>query len=206
MEDAGRLSLKHPYVEKPGKSSGLSWCKLSSLISQSADCCPTPAAAPPAGAKQMCTWAACFGLGAIVGLFCMSPDAGDYGVWQAEAQQLVDRWAPGFAQAGCTLSLQRHRCVGGAGRGGAGCHWRTLLLPTLPSLPPCRDFWLDISLNPAFNPGQPVAPPLPAAVQQWQAQQPAAAPADGQAAPALPAPPAQPPVADKPTQAGYAAV
>lgn len=31
---------------------------------------------------------------------------GDYGVWEGEAHQLVDRWAPGFAQAGCQLSLQ----------------------------------------------------------------------------------------------------
>lgn len=38
-----------------------------------------------------------------------TPAAGDYGVWTAEAQQLVERWAPGFAQAGCTLSLQRTR-------------------------------------------------------------------------------------------------
>lgn len=28
-------------------------------------------------AKDMCTWAACFGLGAVVGLFCISPDAGE---------------------------------------------------------------------------------------------------------------------------------
>jgi hypothetical protein len=27
-------------------------------------------------AKNYCTWAACFGLGAVVGLFCISPDAG----------------------------------------------------------------------------------------------------------------------------------
>lgn len=136
MADVGQLSLRHPYSETPG-------------------------------AKDVCTWAACFGLGALVGLFCINPDAGtllflvlsflfplprrpllqrcwedagywrntqllqapgaaahshptshpllstppagDYGVWEAECRRLVDRWAPGFAQAGCMLSLQRTR-------------------------------------------------------------------------------------------------
>lgn len=45
-------------------------------------CSPRPAhclsfpSVPLAGAKDMCTWAACFGLGAVVGLFCINPDAG----------------------------------------------------------------------------------------------------------------------------------
>jgi hypothetical protein len=47
--------------------------------------------------------------GAVVGLFCVNPDGGDYGVWTAEAQQLVGKWAPAFGQAGCGLSLQRTR-------------------------------------------------------------------------------------------------
>lgn len=45
MEDAGQLSLHHPFTAKPS-------------------------------AKDYCNWAACFGLGAVVGLFCINPDAG----------------------------------------------------------------------------------------------------------------------------------
>ena len=161
MEDAGQLSLKHPYTETPGT-------------------------------KQFCSWTTCFCIGALVGLFCINPDAGgcraypecmrgarvckggactgcrgdteagrlhdahqhvtcpaaclpsslvplgsfsphvtagDYGVWERECVQFVNRWAPGFAQAGCALTLQRHRCVkqrrsrgfGAAGLVHAGC-------------------------------------------------------------------------------------
>lgn len=146
MEDAGQLSLQHPFTAKPTT-------------------------------KDYCNWAACFGLGAVVGLFCINPDAGgsrvcrsgrctkgwlrcsslcicraasalrcvlapacgepghgsvaeicpgmrcatcnlpplfatnagNYGVWESQCRQFCDRWAPGFAQAGCALTLQRHR-------------------------------------------------------------------------------------------------
>ncbi|KAL4434310.1 hypothetical protein ABPG75_000751 [Micractinium tetrahymenae] len=102
MEDAGQLSLRHPFTARPA-------------------------------AKDYCTWAACFGLGAVVGLFCINPDAGDYGVWEAECRQFCDRWAPGFAQAGCALTLQRS-----------------------------RDYFLQIDVNLNIPPPpQPVAPPLP---------------------------------------------
>jgi hypothetical protein len=46
MEEVGQLSLRHPYVARPG-------------------------------AENYCTWAACFGLGAVAGLFCINPDAGE---------------------------------------------------------------------------------------------------------------------------------
>lgn len=102
LEDAGQLSLRHPYSAKPK-------------------------------AKDYCSWAACFGLGAVVGLFCINPDAGDYGVWEAECRDFCNRWAPGFAQAGCALTLQRH-----------------------------RDYYLQLDINPNVPIGpQPAAPSLP---------------------------------------------
>ncbi|KAL4423222.1 hypothetical protein ABPG77_000014 [Micractinium sp. CCAP 211/92] len=104
MEDAGQLSLQHPFTAKPTT-------------------------------KDYCNWAACFGLGAVVGLFCINPDAGNYGVWESQCRQFCDRWAPGFAQAGCALTLQRH-----------------------------RDYFLQasIDINPNIPPQQqPVSPPLP---------------------------------------------
>ncbi|EFN51662.1 hypothetical protein CHLNCDRAFT_54922 [Chlorella variabilis] len=113
MEEAGQLSLRHPFVARPS-------------------------------AKNYCTWAACFGLGAVVGLFCISPDAGDYGVWDQDCRRFVARWAPGWAQAGCTLSVQH-----------------------------ARDWWLQIDLNPSFAVGQPVAPPLPPPLAPQQPPHPA---------------------------------
>ena len=112
------------------------------------------------------------------------PAAGDYGVWEAECRQLVDRWAPGFAQAGCSLSLQRHRWDGWlwqAGRQAAisccarrGMHVPPPLTSSCGAALICRDYWLQIDVDPAFSISQPVAPPLPRVPQQ--APPPAAAP------------------------------
>lgn len=48
------------------------WCFCPACPAQCLSFPPVPLA----GAKDMCTWAACFGLGAVVGLFCINPDAG----------------------------------------------------------------------------------------------------------------------------------
>ena len=62
----------------------------------------------------------------------MSPDAGDYGAWAQLCVQLVDRWAPGWAQAGVALSLQQR-----------------------------RDTWFQLDIDPRYAVGLPVAPPMP---------------------------------------------
>ena len=59
------------------------------------------------GAKQVCGWAACFAIGAAVGLYSVNPDAGDYGVWQEEVQAAIAKHQPMFQAAGCSASLQR---------------------------------------------------------------------------------------------------
>lgn len=71
--------------------------------------------------------------GAVVGLFCMNPDAGDYGLWNAEAEALVARWVPYFRSVGAELSLSRG-----------------------------RDTWLQIDINPSYVAlGMPAALPGP---------------------------------------------
>lgn len=69
MEDAGQLSLQHPFTAKPT-------------------------------AKDYCNWAACFGLGAVVGLFCINPDAGGHAGWgthsrhECTARRLLQHFDP----------------------------------------------------------------------------------------------------------------
>lgn len=83
---------------------------------------------------QVCNWAACFALGSILGFFCVDPDGGDYGTWTSEVNQLLQRFAPAFGQAGCGLSLQRNR----------------------------REYYIQIDLDPNFAMGQPFAQVPPA--------------------------------------------
>ncbi|KAL6769575.1 hypothetical protein ACKKBG_A31540 [Auxenochlorella protothecoides x Auxenochlorella symbiontica] len=60
-------------------------------------------------ASQMGQWASCFCIGAVLGLFCVNPDAGDYGAWEAQAHALIQRFGAAFAAQGCTLTLERTR-------------------------------------------------------------------------------------------------
>ncbi|KAI3438979.1 hypothetical protein D9Q98_001393 [Chlorella vulgaris] len=102
-----------------------------------------PYVATPQG-KHYLNWASCFAIGAVVGLFCISPDAGDYGLWNEQCRQFIQRWSAPWQQAGCTLSLQRH-----------------------------RDFWLQIDIEPSPPPAQPFAPPLPPPLPAQQQAAPA---------------------------------
>lgn len=78
-------------------------------------------------------------------------------MWEADCRRLIDTWAPGFAQAGCQLSLQRH-----------------------------RDYWIQIDVPQQAPPPQPVAPPLPQPAFPPMPAGGAAAPAAGAATAAAP--------------------
>ena len=49
------------------------------------------------------------GAGAVIGLFCFSPDAGSYPQWEAEVNTMLQRYQPAFNKSGLTLSLQHNR-------------------------------------------------------------------------------------------------
>jgi hypothetical protein len=83
-------------------------------------------------AKQVGMWAACFAIGAVVGLCVVDPDAGDYNVWEAEVRTVIDKHQPLFQGAGCNLSLVRR-----------------------------RDYWIQIDIDPAAGPAIPVAMGVP---------------------------------------------
>lgn len=86
---------------------------------------------PTAG--QMGRWGACFCVGAVLGVFCADPDAGDYAAWESQAHQLVSRYNPAFAAAGCTLNLSRTRHVwSGSLRGWEGVCLRFRVHTRLP--------------------------------------------------------------------------
>lgn len=77
-----------------------------------------------------------------MGLFCVNPDAGDYGAFRAEADALVARWVPYFRSVGCELSM----------------NWG-------------RDTWLQIDVDPGYVAvGMPAA--LPAGPSEPQAKPP----------------------------------
>jgi hypothetical protein len=84
------------------------------------------------GAKQAAGWAACFAIGSVVGLFCVNPDAGDYGGWSQEVHAVLNKHRHTFEQAGCSLSLQ----------GG-------------------RDHWIQIDIDPLKVPSMPVPSVMP---------------------------------------------
>jgi hypothetical protein len=63
----------------------------------------------PPTAKHYGKWAACFAVGAVVGLFCVDPDAGSYADWTAEAAGVLAAHQPAFNAHCCTLSLQALR-------------------------------------------------------------------------------------------------
>lgn len=60
-------------------------------------------------AKDYGKWAACFAVGAVVGLFCVNPDSGDYGVWEQEANAVIQKHQAAFAEAGCAIGLRKGR-------------------------------------------------------------------------------------------------
>jgi hypothetical protein len=66
----------------------------------------------------------------VVGLFCVNPDAGDYGAWEAEANQVVQRHAAAFADAGCSLGLRKG-----------------------------RDYWMQIDIDPSIMIAPPAGKP-----------------------------------------------
>ncbi len=49
------------------------------------------------------------GTGAVIGLFCFSPDAGSYPQWEAEVNNMLQQYQPAFNKSGLTLSLQHNR-------------------------------------------------------------------------------------------------
>ena len=78
-----------------------------------------------AGAKDMCTWAACFGLGAVVGLFCINPDAGVHcRIWGDSCSKLRGMLCAATAPA-------RHVNPEPIWATYAGCHCAFLPLPNL---------------------------------------------------------------------------
>lgn len=60
-------------------------------------------------AKQVGMWAACFAIGAVVGLCIVEPDAGDYNVWEEEVRAVISKHQVPFQNGGCMLSLVRRR-------------------------------------------------------------------------------------------------
>jgi hypothetical protein len=85
------------------------------------------------GAKDYGKWSLSFLMGAIVGIFCVNPDAGDYGTWESQAQQVIYRHFGIFTAAGAKLALQKTG----------------------------RDYWMQIDVDPARHPPQPVGPLTP---------------------------------------------
>lgn len=61
------------------------------------------------GGKQYSNWLLAAVVGAVVGLFCFSPDAGSYPQWEAEVNTVLQRYQPVFNQNGITLSMQHSR-------------------------------------------------------------------------------------------------
>jgi len=49
------------------------------------------------------------GTGAVIGLFCFSPDAGSYPQWEAEVNNMLQQYQPAFNKSSLTLSLQHNR-------------------------------------------------------------------------------------------------
>lgn len=60
-------------------------------------------------AKDYGKWAACFGVGSVIGIFCANPDVGDYGEWENDAKEVISQYRLRFESAGCTISLQKGR-------------------------------------------------------------------------------------------------
>ena len=79
-------------------------------------------------AKDYGKWSLSFLVGAVVGLFCINPDAGDYGEWENKAQSVIYKYFPAFSQAGCQISLQNHG----------------------------RNYWIQIDIDPKGVPADPV--------------------------------------------------
>ena len=52
----------------------------------------------------------CLTAGAVIGLFCFSPDAGSYPAWEAEVNAVLQHYQPTFNKQGMTLSMQHNRC------------------------------------------------------------------------------------------------
>ena len=46
----------------------------------------------------------------VIGCVSINPDGGSYPHWEAEVQQMLQRWRPVFEHGGMALSLQRTRC------------------------------------------------------------------------------------------------
>lgn len=52
------------------------------------------------GAGKVAGWAAGCAVGSVLGFCCIDPDGGDYGQWEGQLRELVDRYAGYFAQVG----------------------------------------------------------------------------------------------------------
>ncbi|KAK2078013.1 hypothetical protein QBZ16_003881 [Prototheca wickerhamii] len=90
------IALKHtPQAVPPqlqGRVDPNLWGSFMSEVQQLAASHPYTQR-PTAG--QMGRWGACFCVGAVLGVFCADPDAGDYAAWESQAHQLVSRHATG---------------------------------------------------------------------------------------------------------------
>ena len=96
-------------------------------------------------AKQVGKWAACFAIGAVVGLCIVDPDAGDYNVWEEQVRGVLSKHQGLFQKAGCVLSLVRRRD-----------YW--IQIDIDPTVPPV--FVAIGNPPPAGPPGQPPASPF----------------------------------------------
>lgn len=61
------------------------------------------------GGKEYSNWILAALVGAVIGLFCFSPDAGSYPQWEAEVNNILQQYQPAFNKSGLTLSLQHNR-------------------------------------------------------------------------------------------------
>ncbi|KAL0051187.1 hypothetical protein WJX82_003344 [Trebouxia sp. C0006] len=61
------------------------------------------------GGKEYSNWILAALVGAVIGLFCFSPDAGSYPQWEAEVNNMLQQYQPAFNKSSLTLSLQHNR-------------------------------------------------------------------------------------------------
>lgn len=61
------------------------------------------------GSKDYSNWILAGLMGAVVGLFCISPDAGSYPQWESEVNAMLQHYQPLFNKQGMMLSMQHNR-------------------------------------------------------------------------------------------------
>eukprot|EP00882_Tetradesmus_deserticola_P011759 GHRQ01012444.1.p1 GENE.GHRQ01012444.1~~GHRQ01012444.1.p1 ORF type:complete len:167 (+),score=36.57 GHRQ01012444.1:727-1227(+) len=126
------IHLKHSAAAVPPQLAGRInpgvWQAFMTDVEQAAQ--QHPYVLPPS-AGRMGSWVGAALLGAVLGVCCISPDGGDYGVWLQQVQSIIARHQASFAAAGANLSLQRAQ----------------------------HSYWLQIDVAPGPVVGHPVFPP-----------------------------------------------